>query len=260
MKYILEPVAVIKTCFPEKFGIPRQSLLCPSAVGELILLPPYNQKDAVAGLDQVSHLWLSFIFHQHVDKQWKPKVRPPRLGGNKKLGVFATRSSFRPNNIGLSVVKLEGIEFTNKYNAKQLAGAQDPQVILHVSGIDLLDGTPVIDIKPYVPYADCVDAAFNRIASAAPPSLSVIFLESASLFLDNLSFNKNKYNVADFKQLIIEVLQQDPRPAYHEVDSERIYSMRLYDFDIKWSYRYDVNSLLNIDVVAIIDLALTKIK
>jgi tRNA-Thr(GGU) m(6)t(6)A37 methyltransferase TsaA len=260
VKYTLEPVAVINTCFPEKFGIPRQSLLCPSAVGELILLPPYNQKEAVAGLEQVSHLWLSFIFHQHVDKQWKPKVRPPRLGGNKKLGVFATRSSFRPNNIGLSVVKLESIEFRNKNNAKQLAGAQDPQVILHVSGIDLLDGTPVIDIKPYVPYADCVAAASNLMASAAPPSLSVIFLESASLSLDNLAFNKNKNNAADLKQLIIEVLQQDPRPAYHAVDSARIYSMFLYNFDIKWSYRYDVNNLLNIDVVAIIDVAVTKIK
>jgi tRNA-Thr(GGU) m(6)t(6)A37 methyltransferase TsaA len=260
VKYTLEPVAVIKTCFPQKFGIPRQSLLCPSALGELILLPPYNQKDAVEGLEQVSHLWLSFIFHQHVDRQWRSKVRPPRLGGNKKLGVFATRSSFRPNNIGLSVVKLEGIEFRDKHNVKQQFGSQDPQVILHVSGIDLLDGTPVIDIKPYVPYVDCVYDASNRMASAAPLGLPVIFLEPASSFLDNLTLDKDKKNTENLRRLIIEVLQQDPRPAYHEVDTMRIYSMLLYNFDIKWSYRYDVNNLLNIDVVTIIDVALARLK
>lgn len=259
MKYTLEPIALIQTCFPEKFGIPRQSSLCPSATGELILLPPYNQKDAIEGLEQVSHLWLSFIFHQHVGRQWKPKVRPPRLGGNKKLGVFATRSSFRPNNIGLSVVKLEAIEFRPQQSAKSLVGTQNPQIILHVSGIDLLDGTPVIDIKPYVPYVDCVNEASNLMASTAPPKVSVNFLESVSLFLDKLALRKDKYSAANLKKLIIEVLQQDPRPAYHEIDFVRVYSILLYSFDVKWRYKNDINGLPHIDVVAITDVAFTDI-
>ena len=254
MKFILEPVAVIKTCFPEKFGIPRQSSLCPSATGELILLPPFNQADAVEGLEQVSHLWLSFIFHRHVDRQWKPKVRPPRLGGKKKLGVFATRSSFRPNYMGLSVVKLESIEFRREHKATRQSGIQGSQIILHVSGIDLLDGTPIVDIKPYVPYADCIYEASNLMASAAPLAVSVSFQVSASLFLDRLAFNKNKANADNLKNLIVEVLQQDPRPAYHVADPARTYNMLLYSFDIKWSYRYDVNKRLNIDVVEIKDL------
>jgi tRNA-Thr(GGU) m(6)t(6)A37 methyltransferase TsaA len=254
VKFTLEPVAVIKTCFPEKFGIPRQSSLCPSAIGELTLLPPFNQADAVVGLEQVSHLWLSFIFHRHVDRQWKPKVRPPRLGGNKKLGVFATRSSFRPNHIGLSVVKLESIEFRRERKAMRQEDTHGSQIILHVSGIDLLDGTPIIDIKPYVPYADCIYEASNLMASAAPLTMSVSFQASACLFLDTLAVNKNKANADNLKNLIIEVLQQDPRPAYHVADLARTYNMLLYRFDIKWSYRYDVDKLLNIDVVEIADV------
>jgi tRNA-Thr(GGU) m(6)t(6)A37 methyltransferase TsaA len=245
--YKIEPIAYIKSCFPEKFGIPRQSLLCPSAKGQLILLPAFNQKEAVAGLEQVSHLWITFIFHQHLNKQWKPKVRPPRLGGNKKLGVFATRSSFRPNNIGLSVVKLDRIEFRNEQVSKQ----KNQQVILHLSGLDLLDGTPVIDIKPYVPYADKVLDASNAIASVAPKLLPVVFLQPASEFIDNFKFSKDSGDSNSVKNLIVEVLQQDPRPAYQEVDSQRIYSMYLYDFDVKWSYRYDASDLLSIYIVAI---------
>lgn len=248
MKYTIEPIAYIESCFPEKFGIPRQSLLCPSAVGKLILLPDFNQRDAVEGLEQVSHLWLSFIFHQHVNKQWKPKVRPPRLGGNKKIGVFATRSSFRPNNIGLSVVKLDRIEYKND---EQKDRQKQPQIILHLSGIDLLDGTPIIDIKPYVPYVDNVSDASNTMAPESPELLPVIFLESASNFIDNFKVGKNIEYSYNIKNLIIEVLQQDPRPAYQEVDSKRIYSMCLYDFDIKWSYRHDEYNVLRIYVAAI---------
>lgn len=247
MKYTIEPIAYIKSCFPEKFGIPRQSLLCPSAVGQLILLPAFNLKEAVEGLEQASHLWLTFIFHQHVNRQWKPKVRPPRLGGNKKLGVFATRTSFRPNNMGLSVVKLDRIEYVSKQKDKQ----KDQQIILHVSGIDLLDGTPIVDIKPYVPYADIVLDASNTIAPAPPALLPVIFLETLLDSFDNLKVDKNIKNTDGFKKLICEVLQQDPRPAYQEIDSKRIYSMYLYDFDIKWNYSYDENNLLSIYVVAV---------
>lgn len=145
--YCLDPIAYVKSPFTEKFGTPRQSLLAPGAEAQLVLQAPYNNSDCVDGLDQVSHLWLTFIFHQHLGQPWKPKVRPPRLGGNAKLGVFATRTSFRPNYLGLSVVKLERIEIGND------------SVVLHVSGVDLVDGTPIVDIKPYVPYADNIGAA-----------------------------------------------------------------------------------------------------
>ena len=248
MKYTVEPIAYIESCFPEKFGIPRQSLLCPSAVGKLILLPAFNQKEAVEGLEQVSHLWLTFIFHQHIDKQWKPKVRPPRLGGNKKIGVFATRSSFRPNNMGLSVVKLDRIEYKSD---EQKGRQKNLQIILHLSGIDLLDGTPIVDIKPYVPYVDNVSDASNTMAPNAPEVLPIIFLEAASRLLDNVNVAKDIECADSFKKLICEVLQQDPRPAYQEVDSKRIYSMYLYDFDIKWNYRHDEYNVLSIYVVAI---------
>jgi tRNA-Thr(GGU) m(6)t(6)A37 methyltransferase TsaA len=245
--YTIEPIATIKSCFPEKFGIPRQSLLCPSAKGQLILLPPFNKKEAVQGLEHVSHLWITFIFHQHLNKPWKPKVRPPRLGGNKKCGVFATRSSFRPNNIGLSVVKLDYIEYKNEQTSEQ----KTQQIILHLSGLDLLDGTPVIDIKPYLPYADKVADASNTLAAIAPSILPVIFLQPATDLINSFECSNAKGDSDSVKKLIVEVLQQDPRPAYQEVDSQRIYSMYLYDFDVKWSYRYDELNLLSIYVVDI---------
>jgi tRNA-Thr(GGU) m(6)t(6)A37 methyltransferase TsaA len=215
MAITLEPVGIIHSCFKEKFGIPRQPGLAPAAKAQLELLPPYNDKDAVAGLEQVSHIWLQFWFHQNRTEGWRPKVRPPRLGGNKQMGVFATRSPVRPNPIGLSVVKLESIETANG------------KVILHLAGIDLVDGTPVIDIKPYVPYVDRVEEAVNEFADQCPSLLPVSFTEATQAFCEN-------YQQADLKTLLIQVLQQDPRPQYQSPDPKRRYAMRLLDLDVAW--------------------------
>ncbi|WMR32988.1 tRNA (N6-threonylcarbamoyladenosine(37)-N6)-methyltransferase TrmO, partial [Metapseudomonas otitidis] len=154
MQHLVSPVGILRSCFKEKFAIPRQPQLAPAARGVLELLPPFDGGEAVAGLEQVSHVWLLFLFHQALEDTPRLKVRPPRLGGNQTLGVFASRATHRPNGIGQSVVKLDKVE----------AGR------LWLSGIDLLDGTPVLDIKPYVPYADCQLDARNGIA-AAPPEL-----------------------------------------------------------------------------------------
>ena len=152
MGWKFEPVAVVHSCFAEKFAIPRQPLLAPAATATLELLPPYDQPEALEGLEGVSHLWLLFVFHAAGHGSKHLRVRPPRLGGNQRIGVFASRAPHRPNPIGQSVVRLEGIV--------------DGRLLL--SGVDLLDGTPVLDIKPYVPYADAIGDAHNSLAPAPP--------------------------------------------------------------------------------------------
>jgi len=239
--YNLEPLGYIQSCFPEKFGIPRQPLLVPSAKAELLLLPPFNDPDCVEGLSESSHVWLSFIFHQHVDSKWKVKVRPPRLGGNKKSGVFATRSSFRPNNLGLSAVKLEKIETTTN------------QVKLIFSGIDLLDGTPIVDIKPYIPYSDAIPNAVNLLAAVSPIICPVIFTQQAKEFCADYS-EETCLETLCLESLLTEVLQQDPRPAYQAVDENRYYKMKLLDLDVEWRcYLVDGNKVIeviNINVIS----------
>ena len=152
MGWEFEPVAVVHSCFAEKFAIPRQPLLAPAATATLELLPPYDQPEALEGLEGVSHLWLLFVFHAAGHGSKHLRVRPPRLGGNQRIGVFASRATHRPNPIGQSVVRLEGIV--------------DGRLLL--SGVDLLDGTPILDIKPYVPYADAIGDAHNSLAQAPP--------------------------------------------------------------------------------------------
>lgn len=218
LTYSLEPLGYIQTCFPEKFGIPRQPLLAPQSKGELVLLPPFNSIDCIEGLEASSHVWLSFIFHRHLNEGWKPKVRPPRLGGNKKCGVFATRSSFRPNYLGLSAVKLDAIEIDD--NNRKL-------IKLIFSGVDLVDGTPIVDIKPYIPYADSIPQASNTLADIAPEACAVIFHEAAEKVCQQDVEN-------NLRQLIVEVLQQDPRPAYQGIDPTHSYKMKLFDKDIEW--------------------------
>lgn len=228
--YAIEPIGIINTCFPDKFGIPRQSGLAPSAKGILTLQAPYNNPDCVEGLEGVSHLWLTFIFHEHIDKAWKPKVRPPRLGGNEKVGVFATRSSFRPNHLGLSLIKLDKID------------CSDQQVRLHLSGVDLVSGTPIVDIKPYLAYADSMPHAINTLAEQTPATMDVKFSTSALAFCQQYSAASLSSSLIDLKQLIIEVLQQDPRPAYHRSASKkdasstrvRDYGIALLDCNIRW--------------------------
>lgn len=218
MIFKFEPIGIIHSCFKEKFGIPRQPGLAPAATAQLELLAPYNDPDAIAGLEQVSHLWLQCVFHQNRNEEWKPKVKPPRLGGNKKMGVFATRSPVRPNPISLSVVKLESIDTSNG-------------VLLNLSGIDLVDGTPVLDIKPYVPYVDCLADATNGVADKSPSLLPVCFSSEAACFCE-------AYLGADnLRVLVQQVLQQDPRPQYQTPDPVRRYAMRLLDLDVAWYYQ-----------------------
>ncbi|MBU3058115.1 tRNA (N6-threonylcarbamoyladenosine(37)-N6)-methyltransferase TrmO [Pseudomonas indica] len=216
MSYSVTPIGFVRSCFKEKFAIPRQPQLAPAARGVLELVPPFDQAEAVQGLEQVSHVWLLFLFHQALEDKPRLKVRPPRLGGNQSLGVFATRSTHRPNGIGQSVVRLEKVE----------AGR------LWLSGIDLLDGTPVLDIKPYVPYADRVADASNRIAEAAPALIPVEWEDAALIQAREHQARLEQPLVA----LIEQCLAQDPRPAYQEPGPERRYGARLWDVDVHWHY------------------------
>lgn len=217
--YSIKPIAYISSCFKEKFGIPRQPLLAPAATGVIELLPPYNKAEALEGLEQVSHIWLLFIFNQTLEDKIRLKVRPPRLGGNKSLGVFATRSNFRPNGIGQSVVKLDKI-IDHK---------------LYVSGIDLLDKTPIIDIKPYLPYADCVYSAHNTLAKKAPPTIDIIWSCQA---LEQVNFHSLRLQQS-LKQLIEQCLTQNPKPAYQKTSANKHYGTKFWDIDVKWHYPHE---------------------
>jgi tRNA-Thr(GGU) m(6)t(6)A37 methyltransferase TsaA len=232
MKFEITPIAYAKSCFKEKFATPRQPGLVSLAQGQIKMQAPYNHPDTVDGLLDCSHLWLQFIFHQCIEQGWKNKVRPPRLGGNKKMGVFATRATHRPNALGLSVVKLDNITFENN------------ELTLHVSGLDLIDGTPIVDIKPYIPYSDSLPNAQYPFAQLAPKMLSVNFSESAQQTIYN---QQHKPHLTQFIQ---QVLSQDPRPAFHEVDETRIYGAKLEEFDVSWVYKKN-NEEVYIEVRAI---------
>ncbi len=221
MNFNFPAIGVVHSCFKEKFGIPRQPGLVPLAKAELEILAPFNNPAAFDGLETTSHIWLQFVFHENARETWKPKVKPPRLGGNHSLGVFATRSPIRPAAIGLSVVKLDGIDYSNG------------KLVLAISGVDLLDGTPVLDIKPYIPYVDAIPEAINYFAGAAPPVVVVEFKDEILEFC----VDYQQKTLVDVENLIRQVLQQDPRPAYQQPDSERLYGMKLLDLDIGWSYK-----------------------
>jgi tRNA-Thr(GGU) m(6)t(6)A37 methyltransferase TsaA len=206
----------VRSCFKEKFAIPRQPQLAPAARGVLELVAPFDQGDAVQGLEQVSHVWLLFLFHQALEDKPRLKVRPPRLGGNQSMGVFATRATHRPNGIGQSVVRLEKVEPGR----------------LWLSGIDLLDGTPVLDIKPYVPYADCIDNASNLMASAPPQLIPVQWADEALI-----QAREHGQRLAEpLVELIEQCLAQDPRPAYQIPPPERRYGAQFWDLDVRWHY------------------------
>lgn len=217
--FTLTPIGHVISDYPDKFGIPRQPGLAPAANARLVLTAPYNDPLAVRGLEAFSHLWLSFIFHQSPDR-WTPLVRPPRLGGNKKVGVFASRSTHRPNRLGLSLVKLVGID-------------TQQGVALALQGCDLVSGTPVIDIKPYLPWAESQPDAQAGFAPQAPSLMAVTFHPTA---LDTLA---QRHDSATLHALIEQVLGQDPRPAYQQQDtaSERLYGVRLRDVDVKFRPR-----------------------
>jgi tRNA-Thr(GGU) m(6)t(6)A37 methyltransferase TsaA len=217
--YQFDVIGIVHSPYTEKFGIPRQPGLVTAAQATLELLPPYNRAEAVKGLEAFSHIWLTFVFHGIKREQWRPTVRPPRLGGNERLGVFATRSTHRPNPVGLSVVELVGID------------CSDGKVLLRLKGADLLDGTPVLDIKPYIPYVDSIPGACAGFAAEAPPGrLEVAFGEAAK---GQCRLQEGRY--PGLETLIAEVLAQDPRPAYQTERAEgREYGFCLYDLNIRF--------------------------
>jgi tRNA-Thr(GGU) m(6)t(6)A37 methyltransferase TsaA len=214
--YSVLPIGFMRSCFKEKFAIPRQPQLAPAARGVLELVAPFDQGDAVQGLEQVSHVWLLFLFHQALEDKPRLKVRPPRLGGNQSMGVFATRATHRPNGIGQSVVKLDRVE----------AGR------LWLSGIDLLDGTPVLDVKPYVPYADVIVDAHNSMAAAAPEMIPVQWADAALAQAREQGLRLEEPLI----ELIEQCLAQDPRPAYQTPTPERRYGAQFWDLDVRWHY------------------------
>jgi tRNA-Thr(GGU) m(6)t(6)A37 methyltransferase TsaA len=226
MEFSFPAIGIVHSCFKEKFGIPRQPGLAPLARAEIELLPPYDERAAFEGLEGCTHLWVQFVFHANKREEWKAKVKPPRLGGNKTLGVFATRSPTRPAPIGLSVVRFRGIV------------ERDGKLLVQISGVDLLEGTPVLDIKPYVPYVDCVLEAENDFA-AAPPKLLAVDIPAA---LMAVCVDYWKRTGTDLAGLITQVLQQDPRPQYQQPEPERIYGMKLLDLDVRWRYTSSDNS------------------
>jgi len=218
-EFNFKAIATLYSPFAEKFAVPRQPGLVTAARAELHFASGCNREEIIRGLEGFSHLWLIFVFHQVIDEGWTPTVRPPRLGGNRRVGVFATRSPFRPNPIGLSVVKLEGIEKRNK------------QWLLHLSGVDLMNGTPIVDIKPYVPYVDAIATASGGFTEQIEPNpIPVNFNEKASL---ELEYFVNEY--PGLEMLIRQVIAQQPQPGYlRNGVSRRSYGMRLYDLNIRW--------------------------
>lgn len=208
-------IGVVHSPYAEKFGIPRQSGLVPEAVSTIELYSPYNRPEAVRDLEQFSHVWVISVFHQSLREQWKPTVRPPRLGGNDRIGVFASRSPFRPNAIGLSSARLLDIDSSNN------------QVTVKLAGLDLVNGTPVLDIKPYVTYTDALADADSGYAEAVPARMQVRWQERALQ-----SAKLHEKNHKGFITLVEQVLAQDPRPAYQEQDRE--YGLQLFDINIRW--------------------------
>lgn len=217
MSYQIDPIGIIHSPYKEKFAVPRQPGLVPSARSEIYLQGDANAMEAVRGIEQFSHLWLLFLFDQNLEAGWRPTVRPPRLGGNERVGVFASRATFRPNGIGMSAVELKGVR------------QQDGQVILELGGVDLVDGTPIIDIKPYIPYSDSIADACGGFASEEPTKLEVIFTPQAQAQLAGP-------RSTEYQAVLREVLAQDPRPAYkkNKVDSKE-YAVHLYHFNVKFT-------------------------
>jgi len=229
--YSISAVGHIQSPYKQKFAIPRQPRLVPEAKAKLIFAPDFNREEFVRGIDEFTHIWLLFRFHETADKGYSAMVRPPRLGGNERKGVFATRATFRPNAIGMSAVKLEGIEYKNG------------QLSLLLAGIDLLDGTPIIDIKPYLPYTDAMLDASAGFADTRPETqMSVEFTPEVTLFIEQ----QTQY--PDLLNFISNVLKQDPRPAYKkQKDGEQSYGMTLYDYNIRWHVNGEHNLVTSIE-------------
>lgn len=224
---IIKPIAHIKTDFKEKFGIPRQSGRVKSAIGKIVFEPEFRNPDALRGINGFSHLWLIFDFSLAHTESFSPTVRPPRLGGNTRMGVFASRSPFRPNPLGLSSVKLESIQKTENQGS-----------VLIVSGVDLLDGTPIFDIKPYLPFSDCHPDAVGGFADEQKNhKLNVYIPEEIEKLIP-----------IDKIQTLIDALADDPRPSY-QTDPERVYSMKFDKLDVHFKIDGQELSITKVDTL-----------
>lgn len=230
--YNFSPIAITHSPYKQKFAIPRQPGLVTAAHGQIELIADFNQAELIRDIEQHSHLWLLFVFHGTSDHGWKPLVKAPRLGGNKKTGVLATRSTFRPNPIGMSVVKLESVS------------SHKGKIRLNISGLDLLDQTPILDIKPYIPYSDSVPSATSLMAATEQAHhISVSFSDTAKQQLQQ--YEPMHANLEIF---IEQVLSQDPRPAYKKTDvTQQEYGMSLYDLNIRWQMEQQQCLVLSIE-------------
>lgn len=231
-----EIIAHVCTDFPSKFGLPRQSGLAEGLRGRIVFEKKYRVRDAFRGLEDFGHIWVIWKFSEAVRKEWSPTVRPPRLGGNTRLGVFATRSPFRPNPVGLSCLKLDMVDY------------DDPEgPVLLVSGIDMMDGTPVYDVKPYLPYADSrpdSKAGFTEEADKRRP-MKVDFCEGWDEKLEIKSAGGIKIQDSEeLKKELTEILSLDPRPSYHE-DAERIYGFNYSGLEIKFKAEKDLIKVIS---------------
>ena len=220
----IQVIARMRSDFATKFGIPRQSGLVQELRSTIVFEPEFRNPDTLRGIEDFSHLWIIWQFSEAVRTGWSPTVRPPRLGGNTRMGVFATRSPFRPNNLGLSSVKLLGVEHTQEYGT-----------VLHVGGADLMDGTPIFDIKPYIPYSDAhPDAMGGFTDTAGDFLLEVVFPEE---LLEKLPEEK--------REAAIGVLSHDPRPSYKK-DSDRIYGLTFGGYDIRFTVKEKLLTVLDV--------------
>ena len=220
----IQVIARMKSDFPTKFGIPRQSGLVDELRATIIFEPEFRNPDALRGIEEFSHIWLIWQFSEAVRQEWSPTVRPPRLGGNTRMGVFATRSPFRPNNLGLSSVRLLGVEHTKEYGT-----------VLHVAGADLMDGTPIFDIKPYIPYGD------------SHPTATGGFTDQAKDFILNVDFPPQLLAQIpeDKREAAIGVLSHDPRPSYQK-QADRIYGLNFAGFDIRFQVTDDLLTVIDV--------------
>lgn len=213
----VQPIGIIHSCFTEKFGIPRQPGMVPAATARLELFPPFNREELSRGLEQFSHVWIHFLFHECVAEGWKNTVRPPWLGGKKRVGVFATRSPHRPNHLGLSVVRLEAV----------IKGKNG--VCLELSGVDLLDKSPVIDVKPYVPYSDSIALAESGYARGEVPEVEVYYNRQVQEFCKIYGEDTGR----DIQTLIEQMIRQDPRPAKQK-GTRASFGILLWDVNVRW--------------------------
>ena len=224
MEVNIQVIARMHSDFATKFGIPRQSGLVEELRSTIVFEPEFRNPDALRGIEDFSHLWIIWQFSEAVRQGWSPTVRPPRLGGNTRMGVFATRSPFRPNNLGLSSVKLLGVEHTENYGT-----------VLHVGGADLMDGTPIFDIKPYIPYGDCHPEATGGFTDKAGEFL--LKVEFPADLLCRLPEQK--------REAAMGVLSHDPRPSYQR-KPDRIYGVTFAGFDIRFKVDGDVLTVVDV--------------